>query len=142
MISNPKDPSTEKKINTFRCTLAPWLAVDDSIAALAFYQKAFGATEIYRLDTLDAVLANLSIEGAEFWMSDEAPQEGSYSPKTLGGGSVRMILTVQDPDAVLDLAIAAGATLVYPVEESHGWRIGCVEDPFGHRWEIGHPLTH
>jgi PhnB protein len=51
-----------------------------------------------------------------------------------------MILTVDDPDAVFEQAIAAGATEVFAVFEDHGWRIGRVADPFGHHWEIGKPL--
>jgi PhnB protein len=86
-------------------------------------------------------VAKLSIDGAEFWVSDESPEHGNYSPESLSGGTVRMILTVPDPDAVFAQARSAGATEIYAVKEGHGWRIGRVADPFGHHWEIGHPLA-
>jgi PhnB protein len=82
-------------------------------------------------------LLKLSIGGAEFWVSDEP----NSSPDVLGGGSVRMILTVEDPDSVFEQAISAGATVVAAVYEDHGWRVGRVADPFGHHWEIGRPLS-
>ena len=81
------------------------------------------------------VVAKLSVDGAEFWLSDESPEHGNFSPESLGGGSVRMILTVTDPDAVFARAIAAGASEVFPVGEEHGWRLRRVVDPFGHHWE-------
>jgi PhnB protein len=87
------------------------------------------------------VVARLSVDGAEFWVSDESPEHANFSPVSLGGGSVRMILTVADPDAVFARAIGAGATEMYPVSEGHGWRVGRVADPFGHHWEIGRPLA-
>ena len=86
-------------------------------------------------------MARLSVGGAEFWLSDESPEHGNFSPESLGGGSVRMISTVPDPDTVFAAAVAAGATEVFPVTEEYGWRLGRVVDPFGHHWEIGHPLV-
>jgi len=86
-------------------------------------------------------VARLSVEGAEFWLSDESPENGNFSPKSLSGGSVRMILTVADPDAVFAKALAAGATTVFPVGEEYGWRLGRVVDPYGHHWEIGRELV-
>jgi PhnB protein len=122
------------------CTIAPWLTVRNGEQALRFYQEAFGATVVYRLADADAgVVARLSVEGAEFWLSDgELDQSG---PESLGGGSVRMILTVSDPDAVFARALAAGASEIFPVGEEHGWRLGRLVDPFGLHWEIGHPLV-
>ena len=81
-------------------------------------------------------MARLSVGGAEFWLSDESPEHGNFSPQSLGGGSVRMVLNVQDPDAVFLSAVKAGASEVHPVEEQHGWRVGRLVDPFGHHWEI------
>lgn len=127
---------------TIPCTLTPWLSVRESAKALAFYKAAFGAVVVYQLEnTGDAVLARLSVNGAEFWMSDESPEHFNFSPQTLGGCSVRLILTVDDPDAVFAAALKAGASEVYPVSEGHGWRISRVVDPFGHHWEIGRPLA-
>ncbi len=121
------------------CTIAPWLSVRRSGEAVEFYKAAFGAVEAYRLDA-DGVIARLSVNGAEFWVGEESPEHGNSSPETLHGSSVRMILTVADPDAVFARARAAGAAEVYPVSEEHGWRIGRVVDPYGHHWEIGRLL--
>jgi PhnB protein len=107
-----------------------------------FYKAAFGARETYHLgDPTGAVVSRLSVEGAEFWLSDESPAHGNFSPESLGGGSVKMLLTVPDPDGVFAKALAAGAREVCPVSEEHGWRVGRVVDPFGHHWEIGKPLS-
>lgn len=126
---------------TLKTTIAPWLSVRDGARAVDFYKSAFGATEVFRMDAGDSVVARLSVEGAEFWLSDESPENGNFSPQTLGGSSVRIILTVADPDAVFARAIAAGASQVWAVVEEHGWRLGRIVDPFGHHWEIGRPLA-
>jgi PhnB protein len=121
------------------CTIAPWLTVRDGEQALRFYREAFGATVVYRLaDPGAGVVARLSVEGAEFWLSDG--QRDEPGAESLGGGSIRMILTVADPDTVFARALAAGAAEVFPVSEEHGWRLGRLVDPFGLHWEIGHPL--
>ena len=123
-------------------SIAAWLSVRNSAQAVEFYKSAFGATEVYRLDGGEkGVVARLSVQGAEFWLSDESPQHGNFSPESLGGGTVRMILTVADPDAVFVEALRAGASEIYPVSEGHGWRVGRVVDPYGHHWEIGRPLS-
>ncbi len=122
-------------------SVVPMLSVRNGSKAVEFYVAAFGAVEVYRFDDPDAgVVARLSIEGAEFWVTDEAPEQGNPGPETLGGGTVRLILTVPDPDAMFSQAIEVGAREVFPVEEAHGWRLGRVVDPFGHHWEIGHLL--
>jgi PhnB protein len=123
-------------------SIAPLLSVRKGARAVEFYKAAFGAVETYRVESPDgAVVARLSVEGAEFWLSDESPEHANYSPESLGGGTVRMILTVPDPDAMFARAVAAGARAVTPVEEAYGWRVGRIEDPYGHHWEIGHPLN-
>lgn len=135
MSSNPA------AVASVRCTIAPWLSVRESAKAVEFYKAAFGATEAYRMeDPGGGVVAKLSVVGAEFWLSDESPEHGNFSPKSLGGGSVRMILTVANPDAVFAQAVNVGATEVFPVGEEYGWRLGRVIDPYGHHWEIGRPL--
>src|SRR6185369_10457564 len=124
------------------CSVAPMLSVRNGARAVEFYKSAFGAIEVFRIEAPDgAVVARLSIDGAEFWLSDESPEHGNFSPESLGGGTARMILTVPDPDAVFARALAAGAQLVSAVEEAYGWRLGRVVDPFGHHWEIGRPLA-
>lgn len=129
----------EKNVAT---TIAPWLSVRGSARAVEFYKAAFGAKEVFRFGGEDGagVVARLSVDGAEFWLSDESPEHGNFSPESVGGGTVRIILTVADPDAVFARAVAAGAKQVFPVGEGHGWRLGRVVDPFGHHWEIGRVL--
>jgi uncharacterized glyoxalase superfamily protein PhnB len=61
--------------------------------------------------------------------------------ETLGGSTARLVLTVDDPDAVFERAVAAGAVVVWPVADRYGWRLGRVVDPLGHHWEIGKPLA-
>jgi PhnB protein len=121
-------------------SIAPFLSVRNGARAVEFYKAAFGAVEAFKLENDGSVVARLSVEGAEFWVSDESPEHRNFSPESLGGGSVRMVLTVPDPDAMQERAIAAGATQVMAVEEAYGWRLGRVVDPFGHHWEIGHEL--
>jgi PhnB protein len=125
------------KENPIPVTVAPWLSVRGGARAVEFYKSAFGANEVFRLESDGSVVSRLSVSGAEFWLSDESPEHGNFSPETLGGGSVRMVLTVPDPDAVFATAVAAGARKIHPAEEQHGWRVGRVVDPFGHHWEIG-----
>lgn len=89
-----------------------------------------------------AVVAELSIGESEFWLADESPKHLNFSPESLGGGSVRMVMIVNDPDATFQRAVAAGATVVWPVKDQpYGWRVGRIVDPFGHHWEIGKPLA-
>ena len=121
-------------------SLAPWLSVRGSIEAVEFYKSAFAATEVYRHEGRGGVVARLSIDGAEFWVADESPQHQNFSPESLGGSSVRLLLTVADPDAAFARALTAGASEIYPVSEGHGWRVGRVVDPYGHHWEIGRQL--
>jgi PhnB protein len=122
-------------------TLAAFLSVRNGAKAVEFYKSAFGAQELFRHEDPNAgIVCNLTINGYGFWVADESPEHKNFSPETLNGGTVRMILTIEDPDAAFDQAIAAGATLVWPVANQYGWRIGRVVDPFGHHWEIGKPL--
>jgi len=120
--------------------ISPWLNVRRSTEALAFYKSAFGATELFRHDSPGGILARLTIQGSEFWMSDEEPKHGNFSPETLHGSTVRLILTVDDPHASFARAIAAGATALCPVKEDNGWLVGRVADPYGHQWEIAREL--
>jgi len=76
-----------------------------------------------------------------FWLSGGSSEQDSLEAESVGGGSVRMILTVTNPDALFAKAIAAGATEIFPVSEDYGWRLGRLVDPFGLHWEIGHPLS-
>ena len=123
-------------------SISPMLSVRRGAEAVKFYKSAFAANVVYRIDAPDgAVVARLSIDGAEFWVADESPEHKNFSPETLGGGTVRMVLIKDDPDDAFAKAVAAGAAIVWPVENQHGWRIGRVVDPFGHHWEIGKPVS-
>jgi PhnB protein len=123
-------------------SIAPWLSVRNGARAVEFYKSAFGANEIYYIENpAGEVVSRLSVDGAEFWLSDESPEHDNFSPESLGGGSVKMLLIVPDPDSMFAKAVAAGAQAVHPVEEGHGWRVGRVVDPFGHHWEIGCPVA-
>jgi PhnB protein len=122
-------------------SLAPFLSVRRGRAAVDFYFRAFGAREIFRIENDSGdVVARLSVNGAEFWLSDESPSHGNFSPETLKGGTVRLVLTVDDPAALFDQAVAAGATAIHPVTRQHGFLMGRLADPFGHHWEIVKPL--
>ena len=119
------------------------LSVRRGREAVEFYKAAFGAEVVYRVggdERNPAVVSQLTVGDATFWVADEAPEHGNFSPETVGGGTVRMLLVVDDPDAAVRRAVAAGATEVYPVGEEHGWRLGRIADPFGHHWEVGRPL--
>jgi PhnB protein len=141
-------PSTTQPV-PHPTTLAPLLNVRDGANAIDFYHSAFGATVLMRTPPESgSVVARLSIDGAEFWLADESPEHQNFSPESLqssdsrGRSTARMILTVDDPDAVFRRAVAAGAAIVWPVEDqSYGWRVGRIADPFGHHWEIGKPLA-
>ena len=116
------------------------LSVRRGAKAIEFYEAAFGARVLYRVDAPDgAVVAQLAVDGAEFWVADESPEHQHFSPETIGGGTVRIVLVVEDPDAVFGRAVAAGARVISAVGDQHGWRLGMVVDPYGHRWEIGKP---
>jgi len=130
------------KAKALKTSIAPMLSVRKGAKAVEFYKAAFGAGEWFRLDGEDGgVVARLSVGDAEFWVADESPEHLNFSPESLGGGSVRMVMTVEDPDAAFDRVVAAGAQVVSPVKDDYGWRLGRVVDPFGHHWEIGKPLA-
>lgn len=126
-----------------KTSIAPMLSVRNGKRAIDFYKAAFGASELFRVEAPDgAVVAQLSVNGAEFWLADESPEHKNFSPETLGGGTVRMVMVVADPDAAFRRALDAGAKVVWPVtDQPYGWRVGRLVDPFGHHWEIGRPLS-
>jgi PhnB protein len=124
-----------------KVSIAPMLSVRGGAKAVEFYKVAFGAEVLFRIDSESGeVVAQLSVEGAEFWVADESPEHSNYSPESLGGGSVRMVMSVEDPDVMFDRAVGAGATVVWPVSNQYGWRLGRIVDPYGHHWEVGKRL--
>jgi PhnB protein len=134
--------SQEEAFEHSRPSVAPMLSVRQGAKAVDFYKAAFGAKELFRIESPDgAVVAQLAIGRADFWVADESPEHKNFSPESLGGATTRLVLTVDDPDAVFRNAVAAGASEISPVaDQPYGWRVGRVLDPFGHHWEIGRPL--
>ncbi len=124
-------------------SIAPMLSVRRGKQAIEFYKAAFGATELFHIESpTGEVVAQLSVEGAQFWIADESPEYQNFSPESIGGATTRIVLTVSDPDAMYERAVKAGAKPISPVQEhDYGWRDGRVQDPFGHHWEIGRPLA-
>ena len=129
---------TNARGDGFRTVVTATLSVRDWARAIDFYKAAFGATELYRVE--GGGVGQLAVDGAQFWVAEESPEHLNFSPESLGGASVRMLLLVEDPRAMQARAVAAGATEVVPVADAYGWRLGRVLDPFGHHWEIGRPI--
>jgi PhnB protein len=123
----------------FKTMIPPWLAVSDAQRVVEFYEAAFGAVEVCRLEGDEGKLAvaQLAVEDAPFWVQEDSEADS----EVVGSTSVRMILSVEDPDAAYDRAVAAGATEVAPVSDGYGWRTGRVTDPFGYEWELSRQLT-
>ncbi len=120
------------------------LSVRRGREAVEFYKEAFGAEEVYRFggtDDHEDVVCQMSVNGALFWVEEESPPDGNFSPETLGGSTERLLLVVDDPRHAVARAVALGASEVSAVGEEHGWLLGRIDDPFGHRWEIGYPLA-
>ena len=128
--------STERDV---RSLITATLSVRDWLTAMEFYKRAFGAIETYRV--AGGGVAKLSVDGGEFWVAEESLAHQNYSPETLGGCSVRMLLIASDPQAICERAVAAGAKQLAAVSDSHGWRLGRIVDPAGHHWEIGRELS-
>ncbi|MGN6166186.1 MAG: VOC family protein [Flavisolibacter sp.] len=122
-----------------KTSFAPQLFIKAGITNIEFYQKAFGAIELRRFLNDDGSyhVAELSIDGALFHLHEEKPQAGELSPENINGTTTLIGLFVSDVDAVLNNAIAAGATLISPARDyDYGYRQGRVKDPFGHHWMI------
>jgi uncharacterized glyoxalase superfamily protein PhnB len=122
--------------------VTPHLVCAGAADAIAFYEKAFGATEMIRLAGPDGKLmhACVSINGSSVMLADEFPAMGSTSPKTLKGTPVTIHLIVDDVDGFVARAVDAGAKVVVPVADQFwGDRYGVIEDPFGHHWSVATP---
>jgi PhnB protein len=121
-------------------SITPYLIVKGAAAAIDFYKRAFGATEVVRMPGPDGKVghAEIKIGDSPIMLADEVPEMGAVSPQTLGSTPVSILLYVEDVDAVFDRAIAAGGKSVRPVEDKfYGDRMGSLADPFGHQWHIG-----
>lgn len=122
--------------------LSSYISVRDAAQAIAFYQAAFGATERFRLtDKATGKIghAEILVQGALVMLNDENPHWGNKSPLTLGGTPVTFCLIVDNADAAVARAAAAGATVLMPAaDQFYGFRSGTVQDPFGHVWMLQH----
>ncbi len=115
----------------------PYLVIKNAAAALDFYQKAFAAETIMRMDMPSGAVmhAEMRLGAAVFMLSEQSDDWGSKSPDMLGDSPVTLMVYVADVDAFVERAVAAGATLTMPVADQFwGDRSGCLQDPFGHRW--------
>jgi PhnB protein len=120
-------------------SVTPHLVCDGAAAAIEFYKKAFGATEVGRMPGPDGRLmhGHIVIGDSAVMLVDENRQFGMLGPKTLKGSPVTIHLYVDDVDAFFAHAVAAGAKVTMPPADMFwGDRYGVVEDPFGHHWSI------
>ena len=124
-------------------SLTPMLTVKDADAGIRFYRDAFGANEQARFTApAGQVVAELTIEGLQFYVVDENPEAFNVSPTSVGGTTVRMNLVVDDPDTTAAKALRAGGVEVFPVgDQPYGMRQGRIADPEGHHWLIGSILA-
>jgi uncharacterized glyoxalase superfamily protein PhnB len=124
-------------------SFSPYITVHNATEAIAFYQKALGATERFRLtdeSTGKIGHAELALGGSLLMLSDENPA-WNKSPQTLGGTPVKFSLMVENADAAIAAAVAAGATPLMPAgDQFYGFRSGSVRDPFGHEWMLQHEI--
>ncbi len=121
-------------------SIQPELWVDRASAAVAFYEAAFGAVVLHRVGDGDEIVAQLAVGDAAFWVVSAAESMKRFSPLEVGGTTSRTLLVVDAPDAFVEQAVRAGASLTAEVVDEHGWRLGRIVDPFGHEWEIGKPV--
>jgi PhnB protein len=122
-------------------SIQPELWVERASEAVAFYEAGFGARVLHLVGDGEDIVAQLAVDDAVFWVSTASDGGPRFSPPAIGGTTGRTLLVVEDPDAFAARAVAAGATELAAVGDEHGWRLGRIEDPFGHEWEIGRPLA-
>ena len=120
-------------------SVTPYLVVHDGEAALKFYQDAFGAQEVMRLNAPDGKIghAEIKIGDSHVMLADEHPDMGALGPQTIGGSPVSLLIYCEDVDTTFQTALAAGGTEERPVQDQfYGDRSGVLKDPFGHRWSV------
>jgi uncharacterized glyoxalase superfamily protein PhnB len=124
--------------------MSPYLTVRDANQAIKFYQTAFGAKELFRLaDPVSGKIghAEIMLNGSHFMLADENLDWGNKSPQTLDGTAVKLCLMVENTDASVARASAAGATVeMPPTDMFYGFRCASLRDPFGHKWMIQHEI--
>ena len=136
---NPPSKSAAKAIPAGFHTVTPYLICAGAAKALAFYKKAFGATELMRVPTPEGKLMHASIQIGDsiIMLNDEFPEMGALGPKSRQGTSVIIHLFVENVDAAFARAVKAGATVKMPVQDMFwGDRYGQLEVPFGHTWSL------
>lgn len=139
-VSPTCDSSSVEPVPAEMNTVTPHLVCAGAAAAIDFYQKAFGAVELTRLETPDGKIMNAGIRigNSMLMLVDEMPDWNCLGPKARGGTSVTIHLQVPDADALFAQAVAAGAQPMMPVTEMFwGDRYGMVEDAWGHSWSMG-----
>ena len=120
-------------------TATPYLIIRGAAGAIEFYQKAFAATELFRMAAPDGKIghAEIKIGDSPIMLADEFPEMGYLGPQTLGGSPVSIMIYVEDVDTIFNQAVAAGATVKEAVSDKfYGDRIGTLTDPFGHVWHV------
>ena len=120
-------------------SVTPYLYIDGAVAAIDYYKKAFGATEVLRMPNPDGRIAHAEIRIGDsiVMLADESEQIKAFSPKHYGGAPGSILLYVEDVDAVFNRAVEAGAKVERPLaDQFYGDRTGGIEDPFGHHWYI------
>lgn len=130
---------TTTAIPTDHPVLSPYIVVKGAADAMVFYEKAFGAAEVFRLTFPDGAIghAELAIGASRLMLAEEFPDFGALSPISVGGSPVSMQLYVQDVDQTVADAVALGATILRPLkDEFYGDRTGMIADPFGHKWHL------
>lgn len=120
-------------------SVIPYLIIDGATAAIDFYKEVFAATEVLRIPAPNDKIghAELKIGDSHIMLADEHPEINALGPKTIGGAATKIMVYIEDVDAVVDRAVAAGAKLIQPVKDQfYGDRTGGIEDPFGHVWYV------
>jgi len=130
-------------------TVTATLSLKDSLKAIAFYEKAFGAKNAQVFPSPDGkytMHATIWIGDSILMLGDETPGMGCKSAESLGASPISLYVYVPDVDSVFEQAVGAGATVVMPVEDMFwGDRCGMLKDPFGYNWTIAthnRDLTH
>ena len=119
-------------------SVTPYLIIQGAADAIEFYKKAFGATELFRMEHEGKVgHAEIKIGDSPIMLADEHPEMGHVGPKTLGGSPVGIMIYVDDVDTIFNQAIESGGEQVKPLQDQfYGDRSGTLKDPFGHVWTV------
>ena len=128
-------------MSSTKTTIKPFLTVSDGVKAVEFYKAAFSAIEVQRFEMQNQKISSvIEIENAQFYLSDEEPENGNLTSGLKSNNAIRIILETKNADALFEKALQCGATAICPIKTEEDWRIGKLKDPFGHIWEIGYTL--